>query len=639
LSDTSVIFAAVQKLALRTRADSLDITEDDATSRAVRKLALDYVNFCKEVWIHTSQPINRSEALQFSNDHYRQLYNCFSLFAVLYLPDPAMEHAPVGEELMEWLNTHFIEPSTEEGDHLSTLERPWEDETFWPYLARTTLRGLSKASAFFLGVLSKHPSPHLQRLSQHLIPLLTDHPRLHQFSAERDFAIASRRWKDKVKVLRVELDRVPEDARDDGFENWWDQMSSLVGVLEGRHEVLKRLCIELGADWKEVCVAWGVFIDGRLRRQDLPDTVRQVLDDMPSDPTNLEDAIHSALFLGKPHDALAEAAKLDIWLAAHLADLMQIIDLIDREVDNSEIPLRDRYILSYAGYLRSDPACWRITVDYLMYCGDVGKEMADTVLLRVPLRLKGSNEKTEDAARIRAGDVTGVLKEINEACFYYGREEVRRMACKIVAQTFLREKEYGLAVSYCTSAEDWAGLGRLVECILNEYIDHGPALFAKSVADIAPSLQTLRSHSGANGVFVYRLKFAVRFAEFHQRKINGDLQEAAFDVVSMFQEDIAPKLWWAVILCDAVDLLQNNESLLFSASDTCLLLHKLQEITTCSSQGAAADYLPVLARTIKNGDEKQALQRLQIVRLALARYYARCSVIGVGGKFANERNF
>ncbi len=54
---------------------------------------------------------------------------------------------------------------------------------------------------------------------------------------------------------------------------------------------------------------------------------------MLSDPTNLEDAIHAALFLGKPHDALVEAAKLDIWLAAHIADLMQIIDLIEREVD------------------------------------------------------------------------------------------------------------------------------------------------------------------------------------------------------------------------------------------------------------------------------------------------------------------
>ncbi len=74
--------------------------------------------------------------LQFTGDHYRGLYTCFSLFVVLYLPEPGYEQAPVGDELMEWLNTHFIEPSTEEGDQLSALDRPWEDETFWPYLTR-----------------------------------------------------------------------------------------------------------------------------------------------------------------------------------------------------------------------------------------------------------------------------------------------------------------------------------------------------------------------------------------------------------------------------------------------------------------------------------------------------------------------
>lgn len=134
-----------------------------------------------------------------------------------------------------------------------------------------TLRGLSKATAFFLDILSsKHPSPHLQRLSKSLAPLLTGHPRLQQFSAERDFAVASRRWKDKIKTLRIELDRIPEEARDDGFENWWDRLSDIVGVLEGRVDVIKRICEEVGADWKEVTAVWGVYIDGRLRRAGLP---------------------------------------------------------------------------------------------------------------------------------------------------------------------------------------------------------------------------------------------------------------------------------------------------------------------------------------------------------------------------------
>lgn len=52
------------------------------------------------------------------------------------MPEAGLEDAPVGDQLMEWLNTHFIEPSTEEGNQLSSQENPWEDERFWPYVTR-----------------------------------------------------------------------------------------------------------------------------------------------------------------------------------------------------------------------------------------------------------------------------------------------------------------------------------------------------------------------------------------------------------------------------------------------------------------------------------------------------------------------
>lgn len=72
--------------------------------------------------------------------------------------------------------------------------------------------------------------------------------------------------------------------------------------------------------------------------------------------------------------------------------------------------------------------------------------------------------------------------------------------------------------------------------------------------------------------------------------------------------------------------------MLFTSTNACLLLHKLEEIHMRVSQGAKDDYLSILAKTTKSGGEKHAMQRLQIVRLALVRYYARCGVIGVGGK-------
>jgi nuclear pore complex protein Nup85 len=140
-------------------------------------------------------------------------------------------------------------------------------------VSRTALRGLTKATIFFMTLLStSHPSSHLQSLSQILIPLLQSQPRLSDFSTERDFTLAHHRWKKQVKGLRVELNRVPEsqESRFDGYDNWWDRISDVVGLLEGREDVLIRVVRDLGGDWKEVCAAWGVFVDPRLRRQELP---------------------------------------------------------------------------------------------------------------------------------------------------------------------------------------------------------------------------------------------------------------------------------------------------------------------------------------------------------------------------------
>lgn len=118
-----------------------------------RKLATDYILHLQDCWVHATvshfnmyqeatmtyprqQLASSSNGPQFQGEHYRKLYTSFSLFQLLYLPEDGVDDVPVGDELLEWLNTHFIEPSTEEGDQLSSIERPWEDELFWPYLIR-----------------------------------------------------------------------------------------------------------------------------------------------------------------------------------------------------------------------------------------------------------------------------------------------------------------------------------------------------------------------------------------------------------------------------------------------------------------------------------------------------------------------
>jgi nuclear pore complex protein Nup85 len=64
-------------------------------------------------------------------------------------------------------------------------------------------------------------------------------------------------------------------------------------------------------------------------------------------------------------------------------------------------------------------------------CGNVGKSRADEILLRVPLKLQEQNSDRQINSRIRAGDVVGVLKDVNKTCFQYKRENVRRTVCRV----------------------------------------------------------------------------------------------------------------------------------------------------------------------------------------------------------------
>lgn len=276
----------------------------DENVNVFRKLAIDYVNFIRECWIHSSvRPQHNDLALNLTHNSNQwsaltghrnsvvtiiEVCTPVSLCSSCYtLPSLATRTRPSGTIL--WNGSTQISLNLQQKKAIfwaplialgkmrtfgpTSRGKPWH-KTWNSRKAiisfRATLRGLSKASLFFLEVLSKHSSEDLRSLSKSLAPLIETQPRLQHYSSERDFAYASRRWSDRVKALRIEMERVPEDERFDGFDNWWDRLSDVVGILEGRAEVIMRICKELGSDWKEVCAAWGVFVNVRLRRQDLP---------------------------------------------------------------------------------------------------------------------------------------------------------------------------------------------------------------------------------------------------------------------------------------------------------------------------------------------------------------------------------
>jgi nuclear pore complex protein Nup85 len=206
----------------------------------------------------------------FRGDHYRVMFASFDLFNILYLPDPDQVNASVGEPLMDWLNRNFVDPPSDEGDALSKLSRPWESDGFWPYIARAVLRGLAQAPRFFLETLSAHPQPEARTAATLLSALVADMPRLTRFTTLKAFESARDAWRGQVRLAREALVAIPEAARDDGFENWWNWASDIVGVLEGSEYILGDLCKQLGVDWKGVVAARALFAKKLPRRGQLP---------------------------------------------------------------------------------------------------------------------------------------------------------------------------------------------------------------------------------------------------------------------------------------------------------------------------------------------------------------------------------
>ena len=53
-----------------------------------------------------------------------------------------------------------------------------------------------------------------------------------------------------------------------------------------------------------------------------------ILDDLPQDPTLVEENLFAALFTGQIGEAIKRANEFDLWLAAHLADIMHPLGLL-----------------------------------------------------------------------------------------------------------------------------------------------------------------------------------------------------------------------------------------------------------------------------------------------------------------------
>lgn len=137
----------------------------------------------------------------------------------------------------------------------------------------------------------------------------------------------------------------------------------------------------------------------------------QVLTSLSIDTTSGDETVQAAFISGDVHRTIRLAAEVDVWLGAHVADVLLKMGhevypnqnstgvSENQEVDPTEendLLSRDALIMEFAERLHSDPTCWAIELEYLATCGAQGRGRMGEVLRRLAVDVEGNLDSPLD---------------------------------------------------------------------------------------------------------------------------------------------------------------------------------------------------------------------------------------------------
>ncbi|EST08859.1 Nucleoporin Nup85-like protein [Kalmanozyma brasiliensis GHG001] len=617
---------------------------------------------------------------------WRDAQTILRLAEVLYYPKDGRGISVVGEELLHWLNSFDVAPTTEEGQEIAESAVPHEHPSYWDYVLRCVLRGFHTSAASVLKSLDSHSSSVIRRVAQKSARLLSTLPRSTQFSMEHEFVAAHRSWLSNVRKLisglEQEMDEMEaeggntEEVEDERLE-YEAQFRCLLELMAGVKDRIFEAC----EDWREALGAWGTLVHPTLKRDDVPTTAAIILEKFPIDGTVPNEIVQQYLIKGQVRQAVQRAQDVDIWLGAHLGDLADKVGLLEDDNQAGPSDLRQSLLLKYAQSLLDEQGLWRISIDYLAACGAAGRKKMSHIILSVPLDGPDPTEESDDAdiAMDEGADGSAIApskqakslaraEQVLRACSDHGLELEARVVCRRMSRTLMDQGQYGVAIAYCVQASDTVLIRTIAERILGEYVSKGAEAFIQIVDSFPSSLispadgldldgedlndeQGLALNKHARGFFSNRLAFLARFRDFHRLYADGQWAAAAGLLVELVTTEAAPERFLAVLLVDAIPLLEDGQATWFDSSQTFELIRIVERITNAVSMhpdmsdhflGYLDQLLGVDSSSNQQKKSKQAdtskqaqpsvkaSDKLDAVRLSLARNLARVGVMQAG---------
>lgn len=395
-----------------------------------------------------------------------------TLFQTLYASPNALEaqgQGIVGEELLHWLNSYDLAPTTEQGREIASSAEPHLHPTFWDYILRCTLRGFHSTVSTLLATVLNMPSSALVRLIEQIRELVKGLPRSINYKTEVQFKAARRDFHLKLVTILTSLEGVMDEVQDqldesyDSEEEAEDLRLSLEAGLRVFLEVLagnKERVVEAAEDWKEALAAWATLVDVGLQRSGLGDALAKIKSlrqdtfgdegDAWSQEEPPQEQIMIQCIKGEVLQACQALLAVDPYLAQVLSDFSSKLGVItgeDSKANGTSAPTQlEAANLVYANTLLSTYGLWRMSLDYLAQAGIRGRAKMSQVVLGVPLledpeeRIsvpnpanEARNGEDEESMPVVRTDEFHLVKSVLEACDTYGLSKEAKAVCRKVS--------------------------------------------------------------------------------------------------------------------------------------------------------------------------------------------------------------
>ncbi|KAJ2368870.1 Nucleoporin nup85 [Coemansia sp. RSA 2610] len=496
---------------------------------------------------------------------------------------------------MEWLNFNFPSPLAEDGQSIidggGDADSLAKNADLWPYLQKLALRGHVTTLANMLERVapSQELSAAASRWARELAKTSREMPLGSDEETTGSFNARWRQWNGELQNMATAIGSLLDVSDTQSGDAALSSLYTIVDIMRGDADAGSAA----GETWQDVLGAILLYSEPTAQADRLPGLAHIVLEQFQTGDSTLLDRALVALLNHDLPEFLVYCNQIDSWLSAHLADMMEHINILEICRRVFAVDPREHYLLALGELYLTHENLWRVSMDYFGLCRTAaGTAVMEEYIVRMPLE---SDRKAQQVLRV---------------CDLYGLKNARERIHRQLGRQKWQRGRLGAAIGHFAHVNDRNSISQICDQLWAEYLDSGKLTYGPIIDGVM-----------AAGLKHDRLQFLTQYRDFHESYKTGEYTSAGKLLLSILLNETAPAHAVPDLLIDTIPLLEGDK-LVFSSDDTF-------ELMRCAESLVQSPFATAAKPSANSAADKGNVGRdeLSIFNVACARNLARSFVM------------